>query len=472
MKEEYTEKRRGWIIVLSIIAVLLIGVGIFFYYSFFRQSKSELIEAVPTDALFLYEVNDNTDFTKGITPLLTYFNELFAMDALPAYETIHNALPIDQYDITISGHPIEGGIALLFNTHIDQNNFRKLLKSLSIDPANFESFEQQKIYTYGTNFKNLRFVYFNHILSVTTSKDLLKKAIIQHRHPKNLLSEETFHNLYNIAEKNKKQNWLFINDGAYCDYLDDFFAPEVVKKIQKFKSMTTWSAFQLRFSQNEILLSGYTSTSATEFDRLKGEKADAVLPEDVLPYHTNWYYKMERSDYNICRVGVAPDSVKNYEYLLIHRDSLGHGFNPFGTAQRADEMAAAYPNNIFPLSDSVKVPTSSSFDSSHYSVFTIKGNYYIFATSEEALNAFGQDLSTNNTISQNRYYKFSKSNIASSNVIEYTYYNTTEGRPLLKKMSAKGKATHFGHDMAIFSISCSDITDEYASVNIYVNFVK
>ena len=90
MKEEYnTEKHRGWAIWLSIFALLLIGVGIFFYYSFFRQSRSELIEAVPTDAQYVFEINDNPAFQKGVASMAPYFTEAFALDVLPAYEDIY-----------------------------------------------------------------------------------------------------------------------------------------------------------------------------------------------------------------------------------------------------------------------------------------------------------------------------------------------------------------------------------------------
>ena len=199
MKEEYnTEKHRGWAIWLSIFALLLIGVGIFFYYSFFRQSRSELIEAVPTDAQYVFEINDNPAFQKGVASMAPYFTEAFALDVLPAYEDIYKQMA-GTYDLTISGHRSANGIRVLFNTHIEKAVFKKLLRALSIDPANFTSFEHYKIYTYGTHFKSLKFAYFNHILTVSDDIDLLKKALIQHTHPKNLLSDKSFKDLYNLT---------------------------------------------------------------------------------------------------------------------------------------------------------------------------------------------------------------------------------------------------------------------------------
>ena len=473
MKEVYNnERRRGLITVLSIIAVLLIGVGIFFYYSFFKQTKSELIEAVPTDVLFLYEVNDNASFSKDISPLLPYFNELFAMDALPAFETVHNALPANQYAITISGHPLETGAVLLFNAHIEKNDFRRLLKALSIDPANCEKFEQQKIYTYGTNFQKLYFVFFNHILSISPNKDLLKKAVIQHLHPKNLLSVTEFKQLYDIAEKNKKQNWLFMNNASYSNILNDYFTPDVNSKFQEIKKLSSWAAFQIRFSQNEILLSGYATLKDGQLGPIKKINTDCDIPDNIMPYHTCWYHKLELQEYDVCHLAIPGDSTTIYPFLMVRRDTIGNTFSPFLNAQQAEDLKTAYPNGIFPVTDSILVPKGSMFDTNHYTHFTVKGNSYVYATSPESIAAFNRDFAANGTLDGNRYYKFSKSNTASNNILEYTYYNAQDKKPLSAKLTEKGKRSNFGQNLLIFSLSVSDISDEYASVNLYLNFVK
>ncbi|MBR4919484.1 MAG: hypothetical protein IKZ52_09745 [Bacteroidales bacterium] len=472
MKEVYNnERRRGLITVLSIIAVLLIGVGIFFYYNFFRQTKSELIEAVPTDAVFMFEVNDNATFVQDISPLLPYFNELFAMDALPAFESVHNALPANQYDITISGHPIDNSTALLFNTHIDKASFKRLLKALSIDPANCESFEQQKIYTYGTDFKKLHFVFVNHILSISTNMDLLKKSIIQHRHPKNLFSIGDFKKLYDLAEKNKKHNWLFIN-AAYTDGLCNYFTQKTSDNIQAFKSMATWAAFQIRFSSNEVLLSGYISSSAKILERFTGVNANNTIPEEFLPYHANQYYKLELPEYDLCYFTMPQDTNQDVPFMSVRRDSVGHAYSPFMNEHQMEDLMAAYPNGIFPVTDSTVLPKGSIFDTVHYKVFAVKGDHYLFAPTTEDILMYSQDIASNGSISNNRYYKFAKGNIASSNIMEFTYYNPMEKKSLRSKLSDKGKTSHFGQDLFIFSLSCNNITDEFASVNIYLNFVK
>ena len=166
----------------------------------------------------------------------------------------------ENYFLTISGHPGENSIKILYNTHIDKASFKKLLRSLSIDPANYTSFEQYKIYTYGTNFKSMKFVYFNHILTLSDDIELVKKALIQHTHPKNLLSDDTFKEIYQLSTKNIKQNWLLINNPEYGKSISSLFTDNVISSIKKDNRISKWSAFQLRVSQNELFLSGYLST--------------------------------------------------------------------------------------------------------------------------------------------------------------------------------------------------------------------
>ena len=269
-------ENRPWIIWLTIAAVMLAGVGVFFYYNFFRQSKSELIEAIPTDAAFIFALNDNDGFVSATREVTPYLNELFVMDALPAYETMRGKLPAGEYDLTVSGHASNEGFSVLFNMHADKAAFKRLLRALSIDPNNYISFEGSRIYTYGTNFKSMKFVYINHIISISPDVELLKRAIVQHAHPKDLLSDKQFKEMYNLTEKNRKQNWLIINPERYTPYLSSFLTEDLSKKLSNCLKEAGWTALQLRFSGNEMFLSGYArqkDTGSRDFMALLGKQA-------------------------------------------------------------------------------------------------------------------------------------------------------------------------------------------------------
>ncbi len=471
MKEEYTtEKKRGWILWVSLFAVLLIGVGIFFYYKFLRQTRSELIEAVPVEAVFIYEINDNEAFLKDIPSVLPYMNEAFAMDALPAFESVFHKLPNGDYDISASGHIMETGLSILFNTHIDQAAFKKLLRALSIDPANFQSFEQHKIYTYGTDYKSLKFSYTNHLLLVSDNLDLLKKAIIQHQHPKNLLANREFSKLYQIAEKNKKQNWLFINNVAYSDFLGTFFNKNVLESFKSIKKAPEWSAFQIRVAQNEVFLSGYTVTLTEDINTYKDKKSTHTLPIYSLPFHTSWYYQIEKENHALCYFAIPGDSAITHKFMTIVQDTLHPLILPLGDEMQSEEMRNTYPDGVYPISDSIIKRNLRNIDVQNYKYMLTLNHQYIFAESKEALALYTRETHQNGSLADSRYYQFSAASIASSNLLEYTFYNPKDGNSLVQHLSAKGKGSLIGQHLLIFSFSCNNITKDFAAINLYINF--
>lgn len=473
MKEDFTQERHyGWIIWLSILAVLILGVGIFFYYTFFRQTKSELIEAVPTDAQFIFEINDNKTFNQNIKNLSVYFNEAFSLESLPAYQTIHHKLPNkkENYFLTISGHPSDNGSKILYNTHIDKASFKKLLHSLSIDPANFTSFEQYKIYTYGTNFKSMKFAYFNHILTISDDIELVKKALIQHTHPKNLLSDDTFKEIYQLSTKNIKQNWLIINNREYGKSISSLFTGDVISSIKKDSRISKWSAFQLRVSKNELFLSGYMRISGDSALTMKRVKHIQV-PETFMPFATEWYHHRNYQDWSTCHFSVAADSSKHHEYLVLLQDSLHKSFVPFGNQAKAYELRNNYPSGIYPITDSTFSGRAAT-EFKAYAFFIERDGNYLFVPSEEALAYYTKTMTQNGAITENRFYKFSQNNVASKDIEEFCYYNfNSESSPQVI-FSAKGKGYHLAKDLTILSVSCTDINNDYAAINLYLSFEK
>ncbi|MBO7647598.1 MAG: hypothetical protein J6S56_05830, partial [Bacteroidales bacterium] len=93
----YSRDINPWLIWLSLLALLLISVGIFFFYTFLRQGFSELIDVVPNDAVFLVEVNEHEDFEKSAKQMQPIFNEILVMDAYPAFEDIYHSLTRGDY---------------------------------------------------------------------------------------------------------------------------------------------------------------------------------------------------------------------------------------------------------------------------------------------------------------------------------------------------------------------------------------
>ena len=492
--KNYTRENRPWVIWLTIIAVIMATVGVFFYYTLLRQSKTELIEAIPTDATFIFTINDNDAFvrdTKSVTP---YLNEIFLLDALPAYETMRGKLPVGEYDLTISGHTENDGISILFNTHADKAAFKRLLRALSIDPNNYTAFENNRIYTYGTNFKSVKFVYTNHIISFSTDVELLKRAIVQHSHPKNLLSDKQFKEMYNLTEKNRKQNWLIIHPQKYLPYLTTFLKEEISQKLFGCLDKSSWTALQLRFSANDMYLSGYMfaeNPNHEDFDILTNRNGNEMEITDLYPSQIAWYAHLETprvrelqklkkqtaegnilANLNPAEIGyfsLTLDST-DYKFAIMLPDS-NHNVLEALFGEKSDSIRTANPDGIYPTPSNI-LPLLKLFAPDSVACVMERGKALVFAPSKDAMKGYQNCLKATGTLSQNRYYPFVNDAVASSSILNFVLFNNETLTYWPAQLSDKGNASHFGKELRIFSLSCDAMEkgQHLVPVNLYLHF--
>lgn len=486
---------RPWIIWLTCVAVALIAVGIFFYYNMFRQSKSELIEAIPTDAAFILALNDNDGFVSGAKALTPYLDELLVLDAMPAFQTIRKGLPAGEYDLTVSGHADNDGVSVLFNMHADKAAFKRLLRALSIDPNNHTTFEGARIYTYGTNFKSVKFTYVNHIITLSTDIELLKRAVVQYTHPKNLLSDKQFKEMYNLTEKNRKQNWLILNPKRYMTYFSSFMKEEVSGKMSEALQNAGWTALQLRFSGNEMFLSGYAMVEDNDNEDFEIQSHTATDEMDLAehyPANVDWYTHLEirnGRDFKVKRLfkdaqminGFAPAEIG---YFSLHGDSTTYRYVAmlrnmdrdalevfYKDAAKADSVRAAHPDGYFQTPEPPQ-PLMKSFAPDSATWFVEKDNALVFADSKEALATYLNSIKAEGALTKNRLFPFVNEAVASSSLLNFVIFNEENNTFWTNQLSEKGKATRFGKDLRIFALSTDAMEkgQHLLPVNLYLLF--
>jgi hypothetical protein len=243
------------------IAIIIFGVGMFLFYYFFRQVNAKLIETIPPDAAFLFQINDNEIFIKTSKTIHPFICPFFELNAYPGCQFFLDQLPGKYNQVVFSGHATDGKFAILFACKINERAFTQLLSKLQIDVKNCQKFEQCKIYTHGTHLKRFMFTYHKGIFVASENMNLLKKAISQLKNPKNLTTTKSFVTLFNVTEKNKKQNWLILNNCSYFSNFQPFFNPETNSSFVRFSANIPWAAYQVRFSGLEMLLAGYVSVN-------------------------------------------------------------------------------------------------------------------------------------------------------------------------------------------------------------------
>lgn len=253
------EFRRNFLTIATTAVIIIFGGGVYLYYYFFRQVNAQLMETIPTDVAFLFQINDNEVFLKSVKDIHPYIHLLFGLGAYPGYQFFIDQLPGKNNQVIFSGHSNGETLTILFACKIHEKAFKQLLLKLQIDEKNYTKFEQTKIYTFGTHLRRFVFTHHRGILLISENTTLLKKAISQLRNPKNLTTLKPFEALFETMEKSKKQNWLVLNHKKYFSHFEPYFNSETNTALAQFSSNVPWSAYQVRFSGLEMLLTGYLS---------------------------------------------------------------------------------------------------------------------------------------------------------------------------------------------------------------------
>jgi hypothetical protein len=247
--------------VISWFAIIFFCSGVFLFYYFFRQVNAQLIETIPSDAAFLFHINDNETFLRTEKNIHNYITSLFWLDAYPGCQFFVDQLPGKYNQVLFSGHPTEESVSILFACKINERAFKQLIPKLQIDEKNCIKFERCKIYTYGTHLKRFVFTYHKGIFLASENITLLRKAISQLKNPRNLTTIKSFDSLFHIIEKNRKQNWLILNHKIFFSIFETNFNEETIIKLNQFASHVSWAAYQVRFSKLNMSFSGYLSVN-------------------------------------------------------------------------------------------------------------------------------------------------------------------------------------------------------------------
>ena len=486
--------KKIWFSISLFLVILTVGVGIFFYHNFFRQNNAQLIEAVPPESSFIFQINNNEDFIENATQLLPYLNELLYMSALPGFEFFIDQLTLEKPTIMLSAYSNGENTLLLLSASISKSSFSSFLKNLRIDHRNFIPFDKSKIYTYGTHLKKFSFSFNNNVISISEDIELLKKSIVQHKHPKNLLSDKVFSKFYQIVSKNEKQNWLIIHNSRFFDLKQGFFSDSYQRIPQSLSEIPDWSIFQIRFRDKEMILSGYMDYEHVFPNNLQIDFAHetTVLPAHIIPFGSSFYSVLKQpvssqsfllknnSDSSL----VMPDfGAKEIVRFQLYKDTTTYQFIAFkiDTSKHSDFFISndSTRNNEITTKKGDKIYFSSLHHWQVYSTisrqniglnyFTIYQDYYIFADTTTTLEYFLQQI-RQQSFAQNSNYQFVKSNLPSSNGYEFCMIIADKTMNAYPFFSDKKWHSNTIRNLQIFAFSLAKPEKNMLPVSIYIKF--
>ena len=481
---------KGWIITTAIVGIVLILAAIFFYNNFFRQTNGPLIETVPPDAAFIFEINDNEQFVKTSASLMPYLTELFALDGLAGYESFLEKMPRKDGPILVSGFVDDGKVMPLFSTRMDERYFKSLLKLLQIDPRNNIKFEGYEIYSYGTHYKDFKFVFHNNVFSASEDVELLKKSIVQLKYPKGLKTDKSFKELHKLVDKNLKQNWLLLNPSKYAELLKAKADERFDSAIEELLNMPSWSAYQVRFSDVEIFLSGYFDTENTEIQQFANGISNSDFPQRVVPFTANALTTVDNENFRElslsweasakeCFLRLAPvqtvffslpGDTCDYHYCALKVDTATASFASFfAEDMNVDSIQKNTPKSVYsclPVTFASQLSKIYSGDV-YQSMMQVK-DYYVLADTSTTLEYYKKAVKSNNYIETGNAFKFAYSNIPSDAVYSFIYLNQDNAlqklmdKDVVKKSSLK--------ELKVFSFSYAAPMQRVVSSNIYMKF--
>lgn len=463
-----TSNSSKWLVIVTVAAVLCVAAGIFFYYNFFRQDNAKLIETVPDDAFFIFEVNDAAPFVKNVTKLSPYMNELFFMGSFAGFQSFLDKLPVSNTnkdaEIVVSGHIVQDKTVLLHSAVMTYWNFDKLLKVLQIDSRNCIEYDNNKIYQFGTHYRKYYFAWHHNIFSASESLDLLKRALKQHKHVKNLLFDDNFSKIFKIVEKNEKQNWLIVDYEEYLNNIKADLKAPYNYFVETESGHGRWAAYQVRFTENEIKMAGYIQTDSKLLEKeLYAEK----FPSDIIPQNT-FACAVCAGAPQIYRFSLSRDTVV-YNYAAFPIDSVSCRFEDFLPDGTTEDSCVKFKNRSVFKADIGKTKLLQNRYNTEFTVALEHGGYALFGDTLPALQYYITKLNQMQTVEDNTLYRFANQNLPSQCVYKELYFFNND---FVKSrfFAEDGALPQTSQKISVFGISFSTIKDGVSPTNIYLRF--
>lgn len=453
MSEKVKKSGRTGLIITSVtILVLLVAGGIFAYTKYLKRNTAELISAVPADAAFVFQINDNEGFVRSIGPSKVNLNEVFSLDALAGFEYFAD-MGITNNDnrkkIVISGHYADSETALLFAVYMQKNAFLEILKNLKINPKDYVKYETRRIYTATTHFHEFKICYLNGIFLAAETQNLLESAI-HHLAGKGCISQRPdFAPVNDIIHKNKKQNWLIINHSNFIESQSPKLDSLYHTAFGTIAELSDWSAYQIRFSDNEVIFSGYsTIREGSFFSEYAASDADLTMTDDLIPASISSYVCSslpKTHTLTLEEITIGEDSTRTvssdwqledvisftirrdtnqFHYMLLPADSAtveaeNLYFSPApkevslyrGTPIvwcNAEDLATVYPQ------------LHQNFETTYAICYR---DHYILTESYAAARAYLDDVTTGKVLAASQQYQFTKGNLPTGKGFELYYIN-------------------------------------------------
>ena len=306
--------------VLLFVVVIVIFIGSvlsgYFYMRSINRDVNISLNAVPTQAAFVFESNNFLKDWKNESLNSLLFSELRSFETFATYDSVFTQLDsaLEQdlnlktffadLTITISLHKSGAkNVDLLFTFSIpptqNEDAFVTKLEAYFSNGYNKKEkqYDQAKLVSFESNGNSIFYTFYKDVIVISLNQMLVEDAIRQLNSGKSLLDKPSFNKVYKTKGNGNNGN-LLINP----ETMQTIAATVFNGSTQKFETpFSGWMAYDLMLKPNSLFLSGFcqVSDSTTLFlNRFKGQSSQDFSVAEILPSNTCFVLHYGVSDFN------------------------------------------------------------------------------------------------------------------------------------------------------------------------------
>ncbi len=467
------------------------------YTGFLKKNTADALSAVPKDAVYVMQINDNENFTYTSTKCMPTLTDLISLNAMEGFQFFYDQIVGKNHTkntMVVSGHFNKEKTQLLMSVNADANDFARILKTLKINQKNHSTYKKIKIYEVATHHASFFICQHNGIFSAAENIKILQNSINCLGNSSNLISQAYFADIQKIIDKNPKQNWFIVEHQRLAESLQSKVADHYQQPFAKIGELANWSAYLMTFSDYEMQLTGYSilknGSFLGKFDAETDENCD--VPAAILPCNLSYYEMFRLGDgAALLSQNQVSDSVRNIYKSLNANALLYFAFNISGEEVRCaaipcDTAAEALTNLLSdsvemvpaltykrhpiypcPLANLTDVMSRTNAPKANY--FIENQGYYIFSDSADVLKNYIDIVSGDNTLATNQQFVFAQSHLPSTFGYEMFFQNRDQQINRYLSPAFKKKRTPI-KSIKVFSFNSLEPINNLIPNNIYIKF--
>jgi len=307
------------IVIISVIAVILIGssIAVYLYLKKEKPYTSNIIDAVPINTSLFFEIHDFVKFSNDLTKKNLLWNEVLK---IPIFSDIQNNLnfldSIIKTDLTLSAFFTNRPVTISVNStgaskfdflflmnipnsssedYLKQYISEKIKNKSLVSTRTYDKVEildvkitnEKKPVSFSCTFHEGMFVF-------SFSSILVEDAIRQINSKESLNLDKNYSKVASTAGKNVHGN-IYLNYKSFPKLLANLVNTNYSSDVAEFVNYSNWTEFDLNINSNSINMNGFSfsnNLSNNLLNSFDGQSPESFTISEILPANTSFFLSL------------------------------------------------------------------------------------------------------------------------------------------------------------------------------------